>query len=50
MTICSKTIFYERSKPMGRLNKKGTFTPMIPMIIILIVLLIIGIVVLFANL
>lgn len=35
---------------MGRLNKKGTFTPMIPMIIILIVLLIIGIVVLFANL
>ena len=35
---------------MGRLNKKGTFTPMIPMIIILFVLLIIGIVVLFANL
>lgn len=35
---------------MGRLNKKGTFTPMIPMIIILIVLLIIGVVVLFANL
>ena len=35
---------------MGRLNKKGTFTPMIPMIIILIVLLIVGIVVLFANL
>ena len=34
---------------MGRLNKKGTFTPMIPMIIILIVLLIVGIVVLFAN-
>ena len=31
---------------MGRLNKKGTFTP----IIIMIVLLIIGIVVLFANL
>lgn len=35
---------------MGRLNKKGTFTPMIPLILILIVLLIIGIVVLFANL
>lgn len=34
---------------MGRLNKRGTFTPMILMIIILIVLLIIGVVVLFAK-
>lgn len=35
---------------MGKLNKKGTFTPMIPLMIFLIILLIIGIVVLFANL